>query len=58
MNQQTAMPSNITLLPRAVALGTGPPTLQFGDITAGGELGAGFRPFVPIATFWCLMSTS
>lgn len=41
------MPSNITLLPRAVAPSAGPQLLQFGDITAGGELGAGFRPFVP-----------
>jgi uncharacterized protein (DUF1501 family) len=47
MNQETAMPSNITLLPRAVAPEAGPQILQFGDITAGGELGAGFRPFVP-----------
>ncbi len=47
MNQQTAMPSNITLFPRAVAPEAGPPILQFGDITAGGELGNGFRPFVP-----------
>lgn len=47
MNQETAMPSNITLLPRAVAPSAGPQILQFGDITAGGELGAGFRPFVP-----------
>lgn len=47
MNQQTAMPSNITLLPRAVSPMTGPPLLQFGDITASGELGSGYRPFVP-----------
>ncbi len=47
MNQETAMPSNITLLPRAVAPEAGPQIMQFGDITAGGELGAGFRPFVP-----------
>jgi uncharacterized protein (DUF1501 family) len=47
MIQETAMPSNITLLPRAVAPAAGPQILQFGDITAGGELGAGFRPFVP-----------
>ena len=47
MNQQTAMPSNIALFPRAVAPKAGPPVSQFGDITAGGEVGAGFRPFVP-----------
>jgi Protein of unknown function (DUF1501) len=47
MNQHTGMPSNITLFPRAVAPEAGPHIVQFGDITAGGEVGAGFRPFVP-----------
>ncbi len=47
MNQKTAMPTNITLLPRAVSPAAGPQILQFGDITAAGELGAGYRPFVP-----------
>lgn len=47
MNQETAMPSNITLLPRSVSPMAGPPLLQFGDITASGELGSGYRPFVP-----------
>jgi hypothetical protein len=47
MNQGTGMPTNITLVPQAVDAGAGPQITRFGDITAAGELGAGYRPFVP-----------
>jgi hypothetical protein len=47
MDQRTGMPTNITLLPQSVDGSAGPQVKNFGDITMAGELGAGFRPFVP-----------
>jgi uncharacterized protein (DUF1501 family) len=47
MDPQTGMPSNVTLVPQAVDASAGPQITRFGDVTAAGELGAGFRPFVP-----------
>lgn len=47
MDPRTGMPSNIALVPQAVDASAGPQITRFGDVTAAGELGAGFRPFVP-----------
>jgi uncharacterized protein (DUF1501 family) len=43
----SGMPTNVALLPRAVDEAAGPQITRFGDVTAAGELGAGYRPFVP-----------
>jgi hypothetical protein len=43
----TAMPTNVTLFPRAVSPDAGPAITQFGDFTSSGELGAAYAPFVP-----------
>jgi hypothetical protein len=47
MNQLTGMPSNVALVPQAVDASAGPQITRFGDIAMAGELGAGYRPFVP-----------
>lgn len=47
LNRNTAIPANVALFPQAVASGTMPPFLKFGDFTSGGEMGAAYRPFVP-----------
>lgn len=47
LHRETAMPSNVALFPRAVTPEAGPMIDKFGDFTAGGELGAAYRPFVP-----------
>lgn len=41
------MPTNIALFPKSVVPESQPANLQFGDFSSTGELGAGFKPFVP-----------
>jgi len=43
----TAMPTNVTLFPQAVCADAGPPIMQFGDLTAAGDLGQASVPIVP-----------
>ena len=43
----TAMPTNVALFAKAVALDAQEPLSKFGDFTSGGEMGAAYRPFVP-----------
>jgi hypothetical protein len=47
LNRESGMPTNVALFPQAVASGTMPPFLKFGDFTSGGEMGSAYRPFVP-----------
>lgn len=47
LHRESAMPSNVALFPRAVNPEAGPVISQFGDLAAGGELGATYQPFVP-----------
>lgn len=46
-DQQTGMPTNALLFPRAVDESAGPHQTQFGSFDATGSLGSGFAPFVP-----------
>jgi uncharacterized protein (DUF1501 family) len=43
----TAMPTNVTLFPRAVREQAGPAIKNFGDFESAGPLGAAYSPFVP-----------
>ena len=47
LRPDSAMPTNVALLPRAVLAEAGPAVKQFGDITSSGEFGATYQPFVP-----------
>jgi Protein of unknown function (DUF1501) len=42
-----AMPTNVTLFPRAVHAEAGPAITDFGNFTSAGELGTAYSPFVP-----------
>lgn len=44
---ETAMPTNVTLFPRAVREQAGPAIKSFGDFESPGPLGAAYSPFVP-----------
>ncbi len=43
----SGLPTNVALFPQAVVEGAQPAVSNFGDFTAAGTLGNGFRPFVP-----------
>ncbi len=43
----SAMPTNVTLFPRAVEAEAGPPITDFGNFESAGEFGSAFAPFVP-----------
>ncbi len=47
LRAETTMPTNIALFPRAVNAEAGPEIKTFGNFVSGGELGAGYSPFVP-----------
>jgi Protein of unknown function (DUF1501) len=43
----SAMPTNVTLFPRAVHAGAGPAITDFGNFSTPGDLGTAYAPFVP-----------
>ena len=47
LRQDTALPNNIALFPRAVLPEAGPPVEQFGNFLSTGDLGSAYQPFVP-----------
>jgi hypothetical protein len=47
LRTDTAIPTNVTLFPRAVRPDAGPAITQFGNWEAVGDLGRGYAPFVP-----------
>src|SRR5262245_3251507 len=47
LRQESAMPTNIALFPRAVSSEAGPAITNFGSFESAGELGAAYAPFVP-----------
>jgi uncharacterized protein (DUF1501 family) len=44
---ESAMPTNVALFPRAVESEAGPAIRSFGDFESSGEFGSSFAPFVP-----------
>ncbi len=43
----SAMPTNVTLFPRAVHADAGPAITDFGNFSSSGDLGSAYAPFVP-----------